>query len=619
LRRDRKRARLPGRRFLRTHADPVTSKRAPSLGHHHVTIWRLASLRELPVLWTAWALAACAPTTRTFPLREPIWTDSDLASVTIPCRSQPTRLDPRHVSCAPQVVEVPQIWTALDHVVFYPLSDTLGITAHGEAENVNSLDEVPDSSWFTNRPRPSGLRGTELPLATCDASLLLDPDHSPDGSWIVDHGKASGATSGFRVNIPGKGKYMFEADGLAQPELPTAASIVGAAIYHAAGFNTPCEQIVYFRPSLLKLMPGLKWRHNNIEDERSFDERALQLVLASCARHGPLVRMHASGWIPGHLLGPFRYDGTRPDDPNDVIPHENRRELRGARLLAAWTDHWDARDANSMDAWLADPGNAPDGSPGHVVHYYLDTSDALGPEYGQRQVTMRLGYSYIIDWGDTAADLLTLGIPKRPWDRPLGDAGYEVFRNFDVHSFAPDEWKMQYPNPAFSRMTERDGAWMARILARFTPESVRALAKMAWFSDPSNTDHLGRVLEGRLERILDRYLTRLSPIGELRVEGASRLCGVDLAEARAVRDPTRFRYAARLWKAALPVEVRGGGEICVLLPHVAPDAGLPDGSPARYVRVSVDDGVAQAPLFAYLYDLGPTRGYVLAGLERPEP
>jgi hypothetical protein len=35
--------------------------------------------------------------------------------------------------------------------------------------------------------------------------------------------------------------------------------------------------------------------------------------------------------------------------------------------------------------------------------------------------------------------------------------------------------------------------------------------------------------------------------------------------------------------------------------------------------VSVEDGVAQAPLFAYLYDLGPTRGYVLAGVERPEP
>jgi hypothetical protein len=249
----------------------------------------------------------------------------------------------------------------------------------------------------------------------------------------------------------------------------------------------------------------------------------------------------------------------------------------------------------------------------------LDTSDALGPAYAQRQVTMRLGYSYIVDWGDIATDLLSLGIPKRPWDRPLGEPGYELFRNFDVHSFVPDEWKMQYPNPAFSRMTERDGAWMARILARFTRQSVHTLAMMAEFTDPKNTDHLAHVLEGRLARILDRYLTHLSPIGELRVEGASRLCGVDLAEARGVRDPTRFRYAAGLSKGALPVEVRGGGEICVLLPHLAADADLPEGSPPRYIRVSVEDGVAPAPLVAYLYDLGATRGYVLAGLERPLP
>jgi hypothetical protein len=102
--------------------------------------------RGLPVLWIAWALAACA-STQGFPLRQPMWMDSDLASVTLPSRSKPTASDPQHVSCAPEVTEVPQIWNALDHVVFYPLVDTLGVAISGEAQNVNSLDEVPDSSW----------------------------------------------------------------------------------------------------------------------------------------------------------------------------------------------------------------------------------------------------------------------------------------------------------------------------------------------------------------------------------------------------------------------------------------------------------------------------------------
>jgi hypothetical protein len=35
--------------------------------------------------------------------------------------------------------------------------------------------------------------------------------------------------------------------------------------------------------------------------------------------------------------------------------------------------------------------------------------------------------------------------------------------------------------------------------------------------------------------------------------------------------------------------------------------------------VTIADGVASGALVAQLYDLGPTRGYRLAGLERPEP
>jgi hypothetical protein len=57
----------------------------------------------------------------------------------------------------------------------------------------------------------------------------------------------------------------------------------------------------------------------------------------------------------------------------------------------------------------------------------------------------------------------------------------------------------------------------------------------------------------------------------------------------------------------------------VTLPHVAPDDGLRDDAGERYVRVRVQDGVARGPLVAHLYDLGPTRGYRLVGIERPEP
>jgi hypothetical protein len=156
--------------------------------------------RGLPVLWIACALSACT-STRTFPLREPMWTDSDLASVTIPCRLEPAAHEPRHVTCAPAAVELPEVWTALDHVFLGPLSDALAIPGSREAKNVNSLDEVPDSAWFTNR---HGVEPAVLLRGACDPAQLLDPEDAPDGSWIIDKGKTSGATSGFRVSVPSR-------------------------------------------------------------------------------------------------------------------------------------------------------------------------------------------------------------------------------------------------------------------------------------------------------------------------------------------------------------------------------------------------------------------------------
>jgi hypothetical protein len=509
----------------------------------------------------------------------------------------------------------PIIWDGVDNMIFRPLSESFAFDPGGEAVNANSLDEVPDSSWFTNRP-PSD---QETTLSACDPAQFLDPESAEDGTWVIDKGKSDGSTAGFRLTIPGRGKYMFKGEPTDQPERPSAASIVGAAVYHLAGYNTSCEQIIYFKPSLLKLLPGLR-TGSNFGDDKAFDRKALDKILADAPKRGGLVRMQASAWLPGSLIGPFRYQGTRGDDPNDVVAHEDRRELRGGRLLAAWVDHFDARQQNTMDSWMAAQGKDGDTSPGHVVHYYLDTSDCLGSEWDWNEISRRLGYSYIVDWGDIGADFVTLGIPTRPWDRVKHVPGREIFGYFDVKNFEPDKWKNEYPNPAFSRMTERDGAWMARILAHFTPQRVEALAKMADFTDPGATAYLASVLEGRLERILDRYLTRLSPIAGVHVEGSNQLCGVDWAEKRGVRDEAHFRYAAQLsGGTVLPVSVRDGAVVCVTLPHVAPDGGRPDDAPERYVGVAVTDGVARGTLLAHLYDLGPARGYRLAGIERPEP
>ncbi|HEY3817632.1 MAG TPA: hypothetical protein VGL81_10695 [Polyangiaceae bacterium] len=578
------------------------------------------------LLLLVFAATGCAATDRDFPLRDPMTVDTDLRPVSLACRPSPTPKDPHNISCAPDVYVSPLIWDGTDNLLFRPLSEMLGVVHHGEAVNANSLDEVPDSSWFTNRigVHPD-MPAEDLARGACTPALLLDPDSAADGTWVVDHGKTDGSSPGFRVTIPGKGKYLFKGEPKEQPERPSAASVLGAAVYETAGFNTSCEQIVYFRPSLLKLEPGLKVK-GNFGAMEPFDQKKVDKILGDSPHRGGLVRMQASAWLSGYLIGPFRYLGTRPDDPNDVIPHDDRRELRGGRLLAAWLDHFDAREQNSMDVWMTGAAAAagakvkPDASPGHVVHYYLDTSDCLGSEWDWEPISRRLGYSYVADWADMGRDFFTLGIPTRPWDRVRREPGREIFGFFNVKDFEPDEWKNEYPNAAFSRMTERDGAWMARILARFTPEMVVTLGRMAKFSDPGNTQYLTDVLEGRLEKILERYLTRLSPLANVHLADADRLCAEDLAETRHLRPASSFQYAARLSDgAALPVmHQAGAGGVCVTLPHAGP-ASAANASSARYLRVTLSDGVSRGPLVAHLYDLGPAGGFRLVGLERPEP
>jgi hypothetical protein len=580
------------------------------VGSEHLTRIVLA----LGAIVVAVVAIACASTQRPFALRPPLARDTDLEPVSVPCRYEPTRKDPRHVSCAPRPYVSPLAWDGIDHSIFRPLSDALAVRTSHEARNATSLDEVADSAWFTNRIGAREFPIDELRRGACEPSESLDAASAAPGSWIIDKGKANGASLGFRVNIPGKGLYMLKNDSVEQPERPTAASVIGAAAYHAVGFFTSCEQIVYFDPGILKLTPGLRYEDNSGK-EHAFDEKALARVLAEATKRGSLVRMQASAWLPGRLIGPFRYEGTRDDDPNDAIPHEDRRELRGGRLLAAWLDHFDAREQNTMDTWIADRASSPDSSPGHVVHYYLDTSDSLGSDWAWDGISRRLGRSYLLDWGDIAGDFVTLGMRTRSWEKVERAPGREKFGYFDVATFDPETWKNEYPNPAFSSMTERDGAWMARILARFTPEMVRALADMGRFSEPGDTRHVGDILEGRLERILDRYLTRLSPLDNVHVEEESLLCATDPARRRHVRDESLFRYDARSSSGeTLSTTPRDDASVCVALPPPAAN----DGSP-QYRVVSITNGVAQGALAVHLYDLGPTRGYRVAGIDRRPP
>ena len=86
-------------------------------------------------------------------------------------------------------------------------------------------------------------------------------------------------------------------------------------------------------------------------------------------RHGRQISLTAAGrkLLPGVPIGPFDFQGTRRDDPNDIFPHEDRRELRGLRIFDSWLNHNDSDSVNSLDMFYTDDNGAS-----YVMHHRLD-------------------------------------------------------------------------------------------------------------------------------------------------------------------------------------------------------------------------------------------------------
>src|SRR5262245_39751706 len=98
-------------------------------------------------------LVGCGGSTRRFPLKEPLWNDTDLSPVSIVCRpdKDPPKDDPKHQVCMPEPYESPFAWDGANQMVFRPISRFFAVDPGGEALNVNAFDEVADSAWFVNR------------------------------------------------------------------------------------------------------------------------------------------------------------------------------------------------------------------------------------------------------------------------------------------------------------------------------------------------------------------------------------------------------------------------------------------------------------------------------------
>ena len=369
------------------------------------------------------------------------------------------------------------------------------------AANTNTLGEVPDSTWFTNRIGSREISREELVRGP---NQLNGPE---PGTWTIIQAKSQGISPGFTIQDSKGEVYFLKFDQIMNPQLATSTEVIVTKFFHNFGYNVPENYVALLHPENLQISPDAIITDENGQ-HRKMEKSDVNVILRKVPMKDGFVQAVASRKIPGELVGPFRFIGIRGDDANDIFMHEDRRELRGMHVFCAWLNHEESTAINTLDTYLGNAGN------GYVKHYLIDFGSALGSD-SVRPNDRRSGNEYEIEWGPILKSAFSLGFMDRKW-RSVHYPEYPSVGRFESQFFQPEKWKPDYPNPAFNRMLPDDALWATKIVMHFTDDMVAALVKSGQYENPGAEDYVTRTLIERRNKVVNYYLTLLPPLDDFR-------------------------------------------------------------------------------------------------------
>ena len=374
-----------------------------------------------------------------------------------------------------------------------PIRGTLDIEAIPPSGDVNSMDEVPDSSWFSGRKVEVGdmARGPDGP----------GPPRPPF-TVLSDNARAV-SFSGFSVSDARGQRYEMLIDPMDRPEMRTGAAVIASRLVWGLGLYTPPAYVTSVRPEHF-------WR-----SEAGTPDVPAILTSGARATLGS-YRVAALAMPPSVWIGYAPESGVRGDDLNDVVPHENRRTLRSLKVFAAWLALSGLGPSKTMDRYVGAPGE------GHVVHWLVGLDDALGADEVVRVTDPPPGQG----GGSPFFRLITLGLTPNPAPRPTQveiPALGELTADVDPRSFGPST-----PYEPADRLTAGDGYWAAKRIAALSSVHIALAIEASKISDPRARQTIQRVLEARRERVIHHWFDKVTPLELTALEG-TRLQLRDLA------------------------------------------------------------------------------------------
>jgi len=509
-----------------------------------------------PVLM-AMALSAPARADMRFADAPPVWAVNDTTPVDPPA---------------------PRDWNRyqsfIDGYWLRPLDEALALRQGRPAADVNCFEDVPASSWFQPRNGRAAVAPEALARGNGGGARL---EHG--APFHIRAARVDGPEPYLEIATAGGEHCLLEFDDPARPEVRTAAAVIAARLLHAAGYHVLPAAIDRVRSEEFLLDPDAVL-------VGEFGQRG-QLTSDDLQRHWSRfaeageIRVAVSRLPAGTPLGGFSDHGTRGDDPHDRIPHEERRSLRGLRVVAAWLDHTRVRCDRTLDLYLAD---------GRFVRHYLT---GLGAALGGRAIAPHAaGMEGRESYGEMGTWLLNIPALGFGRDYTASRSALSIpgVGDIEARGFDPRNWRPAYGFAPFARAEWADLLWGADLVASFTNEQIAAAVAAGELSDPQARAYLIGVLVERRDRIAASYFTTLNAADDFRIEdeGGGRwhlTCG-DLSVQHGVAEPEDVFHVLRFelpgLGKTLGEQSRGGRRLAFDLAPFLPAAWLHRNDAARY-------------------------------------
>jgi hypothetical protein len=387
------------------------------------------------------------------------------------------------------------------------------------AGDINTIDEVPDSGWFTNR-----IYAHDLTVEQVVEGQIADAPPA-SGRWTLIRPKSAGFSPGFTAKDSNGVVWFLSFDPKGYPQASTAAVAVATRLFWALGYNQVESFITHIDPKQVDIDPDAMISPRPGK-RRKYRRDDLEAVLRLAARDDDgRYRVVAGRLLAGQVVGPFKYYGTRHDDPNDIVPHEHRRSLRALKVFGAWTNLVDMKAGNTLDTVIEENSR-------HIVRHYLQD---VGSTFGTGANGPRdwdEGYEYLWEPDAMVKRLWSFGFALSPWQRVPYQQLPEVGR-FEGDAFNPEAWVPRVPTPALLRARPDDTFWAALRVTAFSDAQIRAAVHAGEFSDPAAEKLLGDVLIKRRDAIGRAYLEKVTPLTRFALNGSAltfRNVAIDIAK-----------------------------------------------------------------------------------------